>query len=93
VRKRSLIEKLDEILGEKNVQHPIDRDAHFLFKARQFAPVNSPPEKPGEESGKVYAKNLFEAVAAYLYCCSAVCRSKRRIVRASRCYNIGAHAV
>ena len=57
LRKSALIEILDEIFGEKNVQRPIDGYAHFLFGARQFAPVNPAPEKPGEEPGKIYAEN------------------------------------
>jgi hypothetical protein len=43
VHKRTLIEKLDEIFGEKNVQRPIDGYAHFLFGAWQFAPVDPTP--------------------------------------------------
>ena len=46
VRKRTLIEKLDEIFRE-NIQCPINSDARFLVRPRQFAPVNSAPEKPG----------------------------------------------
>ena len=64
MRKRALIEKLDEIFREKNVQRPIDRDAAFLFRPRQFAPVNSAPEKPGKKSGKVQAENPRDACAA-----------------------------
>src|SRR5439155_16673564 len=67
---RALIEKLHKIFGEKNIQRPIDRHSHFLFHARQFAPVDSAPEKPGEESGKVYAKNARDT-------CAATDRSKR----------------
>src|SRR6266446_3450336 len=70
VHKRTLIEKLDEIFGEKNVQRPIDGYAHFLFGAWQFAPVNSAPEKPREEPGKVYAENARDT-------CAATDRSKR----------------
>src|SRR5436190_14681307 len=70
VHKRTLIEKLDEIFREKNVQRPIDRYAHFLFGAWQFAPVNSAPEKPREEPGKVYAENARDT-------CAATDRSKR----------------
>ena len=61
---RALIEKLDEIFCEENVQRPIDRHTYFLFQARQFAPVNSPPEKPGKKSGKVQAENSRDAGAA-----------------------------
>ena len=57
VGKRALVEKLHEIFCEKNIQRPIDRHAHFLFHARQFAPVNSAPEKPSQEPGKVHAKD------------------------------------
>src|SRR5262245_62547263 len=53
---RAVIEKLDEIFCEENVQRPIDRHTYFLFQARQFAPVNSTPEKPGKKSRKVYAE-------------------------------------
>ena len=70
VHKRTLIEKLDEIFREKNVQRPIDGYAHFLFGAWQFAPVNSTPEKPREEPGKVYAENARDT-------CAATDRSKR----------------
>ena len=64
VGKSALIEKLDEIFREKNVQRPINSDAHFLFRSRQFSPVNSAPEKPGGESGKVYAENACDTCAA-----------------------------
>jgi hypothetical protein len=63
VCKSALIEKLDEIFREENVQRPIDRDTHFLFHSRQFAPVDPAPEKPGQESGKVYAEDSRDAGA------------------------------
>src|SRR5438046_10627384 len=53
----ALIEILHEIFREKDVECPIDCDAHFLFHARQLAPVNSAPEKPGEKSGEIDAEN------------------------------------
>src|SRR5437762_6843771 len=64
VHKRTLIEKLDEILREKNIQRPIHGYAHFLFGAWQFAPVNPAPEKPREEPGIVYAENARDTRAA-----------------------------
>src|SRR5215467_205397 len=66
----ALIEKLDEVFCEQNVQCPIDRHAYFLFQARQFAPVDSPPEKPGQESRKVHTENTRDT-------CAAANRSKR----------------
>src|SRR6266545_5449387 len=57
MRERALVEILDEILREKDVERPIDRYAHFLFHARQLAPVNSTPEKPGEKSREIDAEN------------------------------------
>src|SRR5947207_6578466 len=57
MRERALIEILHEILREKDVERPIDRHPHFLFCARQLAPVDSAPEKPGEKSGEVDAEN------------------------------------
>src|SRR6516164_7055021 len=59
-----LIEKLDKVFCEQNVQCPIDRHTYFLFQARQFAPVDSPPEKPSQESRKVYAENTRDTCAA-----------------------------
>src|SRR5437773_12186794 len=47
---RALIEILHEIFREKDVERPIDRHAHFLFHARQLAPINAAPKKPGEKS-------------------------------------------
>ena len=43
----ALIEVLHEVFREKDIQRPIDR-YHGLssFRARQFAPVNTAPEKP-----------------------------------------------
>ncbi len=64
VGKRSLVEKLDEIFGKKNVQRPIDRHAHFLFDARQFAPVNPTPEKPGYESREIYTEDSCDSRAS-----------------------------
>src|SRR6266568_5444008 len=60
---RPLIEVLHEILREEDVERPIDRDAHFLFRARQFAPVDAAPEKPRNKSGKVYSENARHAGA------------------------------
>ena len=63
MRERALIEKLDEIFGEKHVQRPINRHAHFLFHAWQFAPVDPAPEKPGQKSGKIDAEDSRDAGA------------------------------
>ena len=52
---RALIEILHEVFREEDVERPIDCHAHFLFHPRQFAPINSAPEKPSEKSGKVQA--------------------------------------
>src|SRR5438128_12222373 len=60
----ALIEILHEIFREKDVERPIDRDAHFLFYARQLAPVNSAPEKPSKKSRKVHAENPRHSRAA-----------------------------
>ena len=54
---RALIQILHEVFREKDIQRPIDRHTHFLFHARQFAPVNTAPEKPCEKSGKIHAKD------------------------------------
>src|SRR5262249_47187493 len=50
---RAVLEKLDEVFRDGNVNRPIDRHTYFLFKARQFAQVNPPPEKPSKKSGEV----------------------------------------
>ena len=63
VGKSALIEKLDEIFREKNIQRPIDGDAHLLFGAWQFAPIDPAPQKPREEAGKVYAKDSCDTGA------------------------------
>jgi len=68
--KRALIEKLDEILREKNIQRPIDGDTHLLFGPGQFAPVNSAPEKPRQKPGKIHTENTCDT-------CAATDRSKR----------------
>src|SRR5437667_11091701 len=57
MRERALIEILDKIFRKEDVECPINRHAHFLFCARQLAPVDSAPEKPGEKSGEVDAEN------------------------------------
>src|SRR5205814_3315184 len=54
---RALIEILHEGFREKDIQRPIDRHTHFFFRARQFAPVNTAPEKPCDKSGKIHAKD------------------------------------
>src|SRR6266516_3398289 len=61
---RALIEILHEILREKDVERPIDRDANFLLDPRQFTPINAAPEKPGEKSGEVDAENPRHSGAA-----------------------------
>ena len=52
-----VIEILHDIFREKDIQRPIDRHTHFLFGARQFAPVNTAPEKPCDKSGKIHAQD------------------------------------
>src|SRR6266536_2878850 len=64
MRERALVEILDEILREKDVERPIDCHAHFLFHARQLAPVNSAPEKPSKKSREVHAENPRHSRAA-----------------------------
>ena len=54
---RALIEILHEGFREKDIQRPIDRHTHFFLRARQFAPVNTAPEKPCDKSGKIHAKD------------------------------------
>src|SRR5262245_49421709 len=63
VGKSALIEKLNEIFREKNVQRPIDCDTHFLFHSWQFAPIDPAPQKPREETGKVYAEDSCDTGA------------------------------
>src|ERR1700757_2015808 len=61
---RALIEILHEVFREKDIEGPIDRHAHFFFRAWQFAPINTAPEKPGEKSGKIHAKDPRHTGAA-----------------------------
>src|SRR6266480_3908678 len=44
-------------LSKKRHPTPIARHTDFLFRARQFAPVNTAPEKPWDKSGKIHAKD------------------------------------
>src|SRR2546422_7458612 len=65
---RALIEILHEVFREEDVECPIDCHAHFLFHPRQFAPINSAPEKPGQESGEVYTEDSCDSRASANRC-------------------------
>src|SRR5262249_5860913 len=56
-------QKLDEILGEHQIQGPIHHDTALLFESWQLAQVNSPPQPPGDEAGEVHAKDSGHARA------------------------------
>ena len=82
VRERALIQELDEILGEKHIQRPINRYAHLLFRTWQLAPVDAAPEKPREKSGEVYAENPRHTGADLLMPqCSAWLEEMERFAR------------
>ena len=51
------MEELDKILRKEEIHSPIQGDAQFLFKARQFEEVDGPPEPPGHEPRKVDAED------------------------------------
>src|SRR5262245_3941459 len=51
-------QELDEILGEHQVQGPIQHDAELLFEPWQLAQVNGPPQPPGHEAGEVYSQDI-----------------------------------
>src|SRR5215470_16125811 len=51
-------QKLDEILGEHQVQGPIHHDAALLFEPWQLAQVNGPPQPPGDKTGEVHAQDI-----------------------------------
>src|SRR5579859_4620811 len=50
-----------KVLGENQVERPIERDADFLFKARQLAQVDRPPQPPRDEARKFYAEDVRDS--------------------------------
>ena len=53
--------ELHEVFREDQIERPVERDAHFLLKARQLGEVNRAPQKPRDETGELPAHNLRDA--------------------------------
>jgi len=47
-----------EVLAETKIKGPIEGNPDLLFKSRQFAQIDSPPQPPGEEAREVDAENI-----------------------------------
>ena len=61
--RRTLVQILNKIFGKEDIQGPIKRDSHLLFYPRQLKQVDRAPEPPGDEPGKVDAKNARDTGA------------------------------
>src|SRR5215472_15993524 len=49
---------MDEVLGEEQVQSPVQGDADLLFQARQLTQVDGPPDETGDEAREVQAEDI-----------------------------------
>jgi hypothetical protein len=59
--------ELHEILGEEEVQRPIQGHTHLLLEAWEFAQVDRAPQPPGQESRKLPAENLNKYHGIFVY--------------------------
>src|SRR6516162_8002595 len=59
--RRAQDHELNEILGEDEVECPIQSNTDLLFQAGQLAEVDPPPEEPGDKSRKVDAQDVGNA--------------------------------
>jgi hypothetical protein len=72
------MEELDKILRKEEIHSPIQGDAQFLFKARQFEEVDGPPEPPGNKPRKIDAENSGYTCATTDRCQQTQCLEPER---------------
>src|SRR6516162_5873573 len=59
--RRAQNHEVNEILGENEVEYPIQSNTDLLFQARQLAQVDPPPEEPGNKSREVDTQDVGNA--------------------------------
>src|SRR2546428_7912701 len=50
--------KLHEVFGEDQIEGPVEGHAQLFFEAGELAEIDSPPQPPGNEPGKVDPQNI-----------------------------------
>src|SRR5262249_20278530 len=75
--------EVNEILREKQVQRPVERDSDLLFEARQLAQINRTPQEPGHESREVHTENLRNASSSSKRREQSQCRERKGFRRAT----------
>src|SRR5213596_498082 len=50
--------KLHEVFGEDQIECPVEGHAQLFFEAGELAEIDSPPQPPGNEPGKVDPQNI-----------------------------------
>src|SRR5437867_396384 len=62
--RRALRQELDQVLGEEQVEGPVERHPELFLEARQLAEVDGPPQPPGDESRELEAEDFRDPGAA-----------------------------